>query len=101
MTAGQLDDGDGDRGCEQHQRAGDHEEPAFAPAPIAGRSACRRLEDLVVREDGPLELLQGRAGLEPELIGERPPGVSVDLECFRLPPGPVEREHQLAAQAFA
>jgi hypothetical protein len=33
--------------------------------------------------------------------GECPAGVSVDVECFRLPPGSVEGKHQLAAKAFA
>ena len=47
-------------------------------------------------EDRALEGLQLGAGLEPELGIEQHARRLVQLERLRLPPGPVEREHQLA-----
>ena len=40
------------------------------------------------------------SGFEPELVGERSPGVGVGGQCLRLPPGTVERDHELAAEPF-
>ena len=46
----------------------------------------------------PLQLLQLRRRVEPELVGEREPRRAVGLERLRLPAAAVERHHQLAAQ---
>jgi hypothetical protein len=59
------------------------------------------LEVRVVREHPALEVAQLRARLEPELLGESGTRLAVYLERVRLPPGSVEREHQLRAQALA
>ena len=63
--------------------------------------ARRRAERLVLVEDVALELLERRAGLDPELLRERPPGVGVGVERVRLTAAAVEREHLLPAQALA
>src|SRR5947209_3316411 len=52
-------------------------------------------------QDRPLELLDSRTGLEPEFLGQLPSELLVCLECLRLPPRAVQREHQLAAQPLA
>ena len=54
----------------------------------------------ILIEDLPLELPKRLAGLEPELLDQHAPGLSVDLERVGLPAGAVEGEHQLAAQSF-
>src|SRR5256885_3145534 len=100
MVAAQLDDGDSDRRCDEDKRTGGDEETACTAGPPARRPARGCLKHLVVGKDGSFELLQGGAGLEPELAGERPAALSVDLECFRLPAGAVEGEHQLSPQPF-
>src|SRR5262249_26306639 len=49
-------------------------------------------------EDRPFQLPQSRARLERKLLDEeRPPG-TVDSKRIRLPPGTVERKHELPAQ---
>ena len=55
----------------------------------------------VLDEDRPLELLQLDARLEPELVVQERPRLPVDLEPLGLPAAPVEREHQLRAEALA
>src|SRR5205085_10261481 len=59
------------------------------------------LEPRVLAQDRAVQLLQRRAGLDPELVDEDAPSVVVDLERFRLPARAVEREHQLAAKPLA
>ena len=54
----------------------------------------------IVPEDAALELLQGRAGLEAELIDEQPPGRAVRVEGVLLPSRAVERENVLLVQAL-
>jgi hypothetical protein len=54
----------------------------------------------LVIQDCTLEPLQCLARLDPELLDERLPRRLIDLECFDLTTGAVEREHQLAAQSF-
>ena len=48
-----------------------------------------------------LELLQGQARLETELVGECTPPVAIDIERFGLTANLVEGEHELAAQPLA
>ena len=55
---------------------------------------------LVLVEDRPVELLQGRARVDPELFDEPFAGVGVDGERLRLPAGAVERQHQLAVESL-
>ena len=55
------------------------------------------VESRVLSEDRLLELLEGRARLDPELVDEQPPGLAVDLERLGLATGAVEREHELRA----
>ena len=92
------------------QDTGDHERRRAhqqRPRPAPGRSAWLRLgrggqvERRVVGEDLLVQALQLRAGLDADLLHETGPCGAVGLECLRLPPGPVEREHPLAVQALA
>ena len=50
---------------------------------------------------GLLELLQGRARLDAELVHEQAARLPVDLECVRLPARAVQSPHQLRAEALA
>ena len=61
----------------------------------------RRGEGRILGQDGPLEPLELRPGLQPELAREQPAAVPVDLQRVALPAAAVEREHRLAAQALA
>jgi hypothetical protein len=54
-----------------------------------------------VAKDRSLQLLQTRAGLDPELLAEGPPSTPIGLERLCLATASVEREHQLSAQALA
>ncbi len=58
-------------------------------------------ERAVVPEDRLLELLQGRPGLEPELVAQRLAGAREHLERRALAVAAVEREHQLPAQPLS
>ena len=48
-----------------------------------------------------MHLAQGRAGLDAQLGIQHPPGVAERRQRLGLPPGPVQREHQLPAQPLA
>ena len=54
-----------------------------------------------MREDRLLEPAELLARLEPELVPEPPPSAAVDVERLGLPPGAVEREHQLGPRPLA
>ena len=66
----------------------------------AGARAPRCAERRVVAEDLALEVA-ARAGLEPQLLAQPPTGVLIGRQRVGLPPGAIEREHQLAAQPLA
>jgi hypothetical protein len=66
----------------------------------AQRVRARCLERRVMAQDRALQLLQTRAGLDPELLAECPPRAPVRLERLCLTTTPVESEHQLGAQAL-
>src|SRR5262249_59652297 len=67
-----------------------------------GRGALgHRSEAAILPQDRPFELLEGRARLEAELLGERPSRRLVRLESVRLPSGPVEGKHELLPQSLA
>ena len=66
---------------------------------LRGR-ARGRLQRRVVLQDGPLQLLQGRARLDAELVDERAASLPVGLQGLRLPAGPVQRRHEVAPQAL-
>jgi hypothetical protein len=55
----------------------------------------------LVAQDLRLQLLQLRAGLDPELLDEAHPRRLVGVERLRLPAGAVEREHQQAPEGLA
>ena len=61
-----------------------------------GEEQCR-----VLTEDRGLEVLELRAGFDPELFDERRPGGAIRLQGIGLPFGAVEREHQLPAEPLA
>jgi hypothetical protein len=62
------------------------------------RRGCKRW---VLAENGPLELAQRWARLDPELLHQCAAGVLIDGKRLGLPPRAIEREHQLPAQALA
>ena len=69
---------------------------------VAGTGLGRwRSERRVLIQDRAVELLQRRAGVDPELLEEPLAGVGVDGERLGLPARAVEREHQLAVEALA
>ena len=61
----------------------------------------RELERRILAQDRALELLQRRARLDPELVDEHASRGLVGGQRLGLAARPVEREHQLAAQALA
>jgi hypothetical protein len=67
----------------------------------AGATGLPLLEPRILAQDRAVQLLQRRAGLDPELVDQHTPGVVIDLERFGLPARAVEREHQVAAKPFA
>ena len=66
--------------------------------PSARRRRRRHLEGRILGQDGALESLQLRPGLEPELPGEQAAAVTVDLERVALSAAAVEGQHRLPAQ---
>jgi hypothetical protein len=54
-----------------------------------------------VTKDGSFQLVQARAGLDPELLAEGPPRLPIRLERLGLAITPIERDHQLGAQPLA
>ena len=61
----------------------------------------REVERCVLAEDRALQLLQLAPRLDPQLVDEHAARVLVRGERLCLPPGAVEREHELAAQPLA
>ena len=66
-----------------------------------GLGGGRALEGRIVRQDRLLERLQALARLEPELLVEQAARLLVRVERLGLATRPVEREHELAADALA
>jgi hypothetical protein len=48
-----------------------------------------------------VQVAQRRPRLETGLLDQAGPAVGVDLQGLRLPSGPVQREHQVAAEVLA
>jgi hypothetical protein len=81
-------------------------ELGLAPDEPAARALRLRLgrgavESRVLAEDRLFEVAQLAAGFEAELADQGAAGVLVGGQRVGLAPGPVEREHELAAQALA
>jgi hypothetical protein len=55
----------------------------------------------VLSEHAPLEVLQQRGRLDPELLVEQASERLVGIECFCVSPRPVQGEHVLGAEPFA
>ena len=92
---------DRDEGVQAGSRAR-HEHDRARRDRYGGRALLRReLQRRILSEDGPLELLQRRARLDPQLLDERAARRAVRVERFGLPTGAVQREHELAPQALA
>jgi hypothetical protein len=47
-----------------------------------------------------VQVAQGRAGVDPQLVAEQVADLDEAAQGFGLPPGPVERQHELAPAAF-
>jgi hypothetical protein len=97
-------------GTERLRIAGRQLETAREHRDGAPRLAGRRLPELaplrgaerrVLREDLLLELLQGGARLDPELVDEPPAALLEDVERLGLTARAVERQHQLCAAPLA
>jgi hypothetical protein len=54
----------------------------------------------VLTEDGLVQIAEGAAWLDPELVHQRSARGLEGLECLRLPARPVEGEHQLRAESL-
>ena len=101
--ASRAGEGDEPRALVAEQRADRRElEPAADERRGGHRQRLRRAgrrfrsgEARVLPEDRPLQLLQGRARIEAEILGEGFARVAVDLERVRLAAAAVEREHPL------
>ena len=52
-------------------------------------------------EDRPVQRLELRAWVQPEMIGQLGPGPPERRECVTLPPRPVEGSHELSPQRFS
>ena len=76
--------------------------PTNAPRRRLGRRLGHRaaVESRILHEDRLVKLAEPAAGLDAELLDERPSRCLVGLERLGLAPGPVEAEHQLAAQTL-
>jgi hypothetical protein len=66
-----------------------------------GRGDRRRIQRRILAEDRAVQLLELAPGLGADLVDEDAPGRCVRLEGVSLPPGAVEREHQLPPQTLA
>ena len=55
----------------------------------------------ILAKDRLLELVQGRARLDAELVDEQPPCLAIDLECLGLATRAVERLHERRPQPLA
>ena len=104
--------GTGARGRRRRRRGRRRARPARArgrrtcraESPLGSRSPGvrrREVERRVLGEYRPLELAQTLAGLDAELLDQRPARVLVGLQRVGLAVGAVEREHQLRPQALA
>ena len=91
----------GERLSDREQRLrGRVAQPRDQNRALRSRRLCE-LERRVLAQDRALELLQRRARLDSQLVDERAPGGLVGGQRLGLAPRPVQREHQLAAQALA
>src|SRR4029453_12600991 len=78
-------------------------------APDEGPSRClvhrggrgRQVEREILLQDRLVKLSQRATGLDPDFADESASCILVSVQCLALPPGAVEREHQLGARPFA
>ena len=96
------------RDCRRGDGGEDRPPGRRSPAPLGpvrrlARSGRRQLEleSRVVLQDRPLEPAQLAAGLDSCVLDEERPHFPEVLEGVGLPPGTVEREHELCARAFS
>ena len=71
------------------------------PPLLDGRQHGGEIQLGILTEDRLMQLPQLDARLDPELLHERLPRIAIGVERIGLPPRPVEREHELSAQALA
>ena len=67
----------------------------------AGSVPALRCQGRVLAQNRLLELVQGRARLDAELVDEQPPRLPIDLEGLGLPARAVEGAHELRAKPLA
>ena len=97
VGAGPQRERGGHGGCGERRDRGEREPAARAARAEPGPA---RRERRVVLEDPPLQLVQLRAGLEPQLVDEPPAERAEGVERVRLAPGAIERQHQRGDQAL-
>ena len=61
----------------------------------------QQVEPRILGQHRALELLELAAGLEPEVLHQRAPGVAERVERLGLAAGPIQREHELRVQPLA
>ena len=64
------------------------------------RAAGRRSKSRILAEDRLLEAPELGGRLKPELVVQDAPRLAIRVECIGLPPGAVEREHELPPEAL-
>ena len=69
--------------------------------PDTGGRRVRDVERGILPEDRPLQLLERRARVDPELVDESPARLLVGVQRLGLPTRPVERRHQIHPEALA
>jgi hypothetical protein len=92
-------DRSGGRGKER--RAGGNQPPPLPHNDHKRRLPRDRAKHRILSENLPLQLLQLRPRLDPQLVYEWPPPFRVELERLCLTTGSIQGENQLAAQALA
>ena len=70
-------------------------------ASLVAGSTASLLERWVAAQNRPLELLQGGAGLDAELVDQYAPCLAVACQRLCMSSAPVESDHQLTARPFA
>ncbi len=81
-------------------RDGDEDRP-LRRLPTRSAGGLLQIQRRIVPKDGLLQLSQLGARFDPEPVDERAACILVGVQRLRLPPRPVERRHEVPAQALA
>ena len=72
-----------------------------AASPTDAGAAAGDVQRRLLPKDRPLQLLERRTRLDPELVDEGSARILVRVQGLRLPARPVQRRHQIPPQTFA